>query len=71
MGRAQAVPLEHVAMKILTNTRAVLSGLAVAGIATAGIALGAAPVHAAPTSVWDRVAACESGGNWATNTGNG
>lgn len=22
-------------------------------------------------SVWDAVAACESGGNWATNTGNG
>lgn len=58
-------------MKILTNTRAVLSGLAVAGIATAGIALGAAPADAAPTSVWDRVAACESGGDWATNTGNG
>jgi LysM repeat protein len=58
-------------MKILTNTRAVLSGLAVAGIATAGIALGAAPAQAAPTSVWDRVAACESGGNWHINTGNG
>ncbi len=33
--------------------------------------------HPAPSrtlsssSVWDRVAACESGGNWATNTGNG
>ena len=22
-------------------------------------------------TVWDRIAACESGGNWATNTGNG
>jgi hypothetical protein len=22
-------------------------------------------------SVWDRLAQCESGGNWATNTGNG
>jgi LysM repeat protein len=58
-------------MKILTNTRALLSGLAVAGIATAGIALGAAPAQAAPTSVWDRVAACESGGNWHISTGNG
>jgi LysM repeat protein len=58
-------------MKILTNTRAVLSGLAVAGLATAGIALGAAPAQAAPTSVWDRVAACESGGNWHISTGNG
>jgi LysM repeat protein len=58
-------------MKILTNTRALLSGLAVAGIATAGIALGAAPAQAAPTSVWDRVAQCESGGNWSIDTGNG
>ena len=23
------------------------------------------------TGIWDRIAACESGGNWATNTGNG
>jgi resuscitation-promoting factor RpfA len=57
-------------MKILTNTRAVLSSLAVAGIATAGLAL-SAPAQAAPTSVWDRVAACESGGNWHIDTGNG
>jgi resuscitation-promoting factor RpfA len=27
--------------------------------------------QAAPASVWDRVAQCESGGNWSTNTGNG
>jgi len=58
-------------MKILTNTRAVLSGLAVAGLATAGIALGATSASAAPSSVWDRVAACESGGNWHISTGNG
>jgi resuscitation-promoting factor RpfB len=34
-----------------------------------------APVAAAPAvaggSVWDSIAACESGGNWAINTGNG
>jgi LysM repeat protein len=58
-------------MKILTNTRAVMSTLAVAGLATAGIALGAAPAQAAPASVWDRVAACESGGDWSIDTGNG
>jgi LysM repeat protein len=32
------------------------------------------PVHApavANGSAWDRIAACESGGNWAINTGNG
>ena len=58
-------------MKILTNTRAAVSALAVAGLATAGIALGAAPAQAAPTGVWDRVAACESGGDWSIDTGNG
>jgi resuscitation-promoting factor RpfA len=37
-----------------------------------GIGLvGAAPAEAAPTTVWDRVAQCESGGNWKINTGNG
>lgn len=33
---------------------------------------GVAPAaHAAPTSVWDRVASCESSGNWHIDTGNG
>jgi uncharacterized protein YabE (DUF348 family) len=27
--------------------------------------------YAGGNSVWDRIAACESGGNWAANTGNG
>ena len=31
----------------------------------------AAPAEAAATTVWDRVAQCESGGKWAINTGNG
>ncbi len=31
----------------------------------------AAANFAGGSSVWDRIAACESGGNWATNTGNG
>jgi len=32
-----------------------------------------APAQVAPAggSVWDQIAACESGGNWAINTGNG
>lgn len=35
-----------------------------------GTTLGAtAPAHAEPN--WDAVAACESGGNWHINTGNG
>ena len=46
--------------------------LALAGAVAVGtpIAL-AGTAEAAPASVWDRVAQCESGGNWNTNTGNG
>jgi resuscitation-promoting factor RpfA len=31
----------------------------------------AAPVEAASLDQWDRLAQCESGGNWRANTGNG
>jgi len=61
----------NLSKKTQTTTRAVGIGvaaaaaLAAAGVATAGSA------HAASVSTWDRVAACESGGNWAINTGNG
>jgi len=30
-----------------------------------------APVRYTSGSMWDKIAACESGGNWAINTGNG
>jgi hypothetical protein len=33
--------------------------------------ISAPPGHAAPGLDWDRVAQCESGGNWSINTGNG
>ena len=48
--------------------------IAVAGVAGVGLAmplLAATGAHAAPVSVWDKVAQCESGGNWSINTGNG
>ena len=45
------------------------------GIATAPlvamIPLTASPAEAATTATWDRLARCESGGNWHINTGNG
>lgn len=43
---------------------------AVIGSGAVPLAL-AANAAAAPDSEWDRVASCESGGNWAINTGNG
>lgn len=38
---------------------------------SAGVGIGAAAPAQAAGSVWDRVAQCESGGNWSINTGNG
>ena len=58
-------------MKILTNTRAAASGLALVALTAAGVALTAAPANAASTDTWDALAQCESSGNWSINTGNG
>ncbi|WP_051581036.1 transglycosylase family protein [Pseudonocardia acaciae] len=52
------------------------AGKNIAKTAIAGAVMGvplatAGQAHAAPDEVWDRVAKCESGNNWAINTGNG
>jgi nucleoid-associated protein YgaU len=53
---------------IIKRAVGVVAALALSG----GIELvGTAPAEAATTTVWDRVAKCESGGNWKINTGNG
>ena len=55
------------ASTIITSAIGAGAGLAL----SLGIGLsGAVPAEAA-TSVWDKVAQCESGGNWKINTGNG
>jgi nucleoid-associated protein YgaU len=56
-----------------TNFRTVARrGATVAAISAAGLALSATAANATTsTSTWDALAQCESGGNWATNTGNG
>jgi resuscitation-promoting factor RpfA len=47
-----------------------IARVAIAGVAIgAPFAIAAAPASASPD--WDAIAQCESGGNWATNTGNG
>ncbi|WP_345749191.1 transglycosylase family protein [Streptomyces sp. ODS28] len=56
------------------SIRRVTAALAGAGIAAplALLAATAPAAQAAPNDgVWDRIAQCESGGNWSTNTGNG
>jgi hypothetical protein len=57
--------------KILRNLRKTLGMTVLAGaMISAPIALGAAVANADSVN-WDAIAACESGGNWAINTGNG
>ena len=51
------------------RTKKTLLTMAAATLGIAGIAAPAA--NAAPESAWDQVAACESGGDWHINTGNG
>ncbi|GAA4744251.1 transglycosylase family protein [Amnibacterium soli] len=56
---------------VLSFPRALVSGLAAGALVLGGVIAGAAPADAAATSTWDKIAACESGGNWHINTGNG
>ncbi|OMH34163.1 transglycosylase [Tersicoccus sp. Bi-70] len=46
-------------------------GAAVIALTGAGVAVTGTQANAASEATWDRVAQCESGGNWSINTGNG
>ncbi|MFI7321471.1 transglycosylase family protein [Streptomyces venezuelae] len=52
-----------------TRTMAVIGGAAL--LAPLGLLAATGQAGAADGGVWDRIARCESGGNWQTNTGNG
>jgi resuscitation-promoting factor RpfE len=55
----------------LKNIRTTLGLATIAGaLSVAPLALGAGTANADSVN-WDAVAACESGGNWSINTGNG
>ena len=55
-----------------STTGRTLARTAVAGAVAGAPLLAIAPAaNAAPDTTWDRVAQCESGGNWSINTGNG
>lgn len=52
-----------------TRTTAVIGGAAL--LAPLGLLAATGQAGAADSGVWDRIARCESGGNWQINTGNG
>ncbi|MFC9129518.1 transglycosylase family protein [Streptomyces sp. NPDC057099] len=57
------------ARKSPVRTTAVLAGAAL--LAPLGLLAATGNAAAADSGVWDRIAQCESGGNWHINTGNG
>ncbi|MEV7602581.1 transglycosylase family protein [Kitasatospora sp. NPDC089797] len=57
--------------RLSSRTRRVIAALGVAGVGLTVPCLTTGTANAAPVSTWDKVAQCESGGNWAINTGNG
>lgn len=67
MARAISYAGRHRAPARSLRTRMTVPALATA--AAGGVLV--APTIAHADTVWDRVAACESSGNWAINTGNG
>jgi resuscitation-promoting factor RpfA len=60
-----------------TTTTTAATGRSLARLAVVGAVAAGAPLvlagtaAAAPESAWDKLAQCESGGNWKINTGNG
>lgn len=57
----------------MTRTSRLLASIGITGIALTTPLAFATPAQAGPVrqDPWDRVAQCESGGNWSANTGNG
>lgn len=56
----------------VTVSRRTVATLAISGTLGTGAVLAASqPAHSASSGTWDRVARCESSGNWEINTGNG
>lgn len=64
---------EHWRIMIQQKTKKIIrrGGATIAAFAVAGGAMVATTAPASAASTWDKLAQCESGGNWSINTGNG
>jgi resuscitation-promoting factor RpfA len=68
--RRSTPPGSHRRRQPKRNSRATIVGMGLAAVPVVGV-VGAAPAYGADAATWDRLAQCESGGNWSINTGNG
>ncbi|MFH9348607.1 transglycosylase family protein [Kitasatospora sp. NPDC017646] len=57
--------------RLSSRTRRVIAAVGVAGVGLTVPCLTTGTANAASVATWDKVAQCESGGNWSINTGNG
>ncbi|MFJ3219057.1 transglycosylase family protein [Kitasatospora sp. NPDC086801] len=57
--------------RLSSRTRRVIAAIGVAGVGLSIPCLTSGTASAASVSTWDKVAQCESTGNWSINTGNG
>ncbi|WP_042376680.1 transglycosylase family protein [Streptacidiphilus melanogenes] len=55
----------------VNKAKVIVATTSVAGAAVALPLIGVTSANAASVSTWDKVAQCESGGDWSINTGNG
>lgn len=62
---------ETASMKKSTTPQNIARVLAVGALVGGGLAVAGTSANAADGGTWDALAQCESGGNWAINTGNG
>ncbi|MFB7471669.1 transglycosylase family protein [Kitasatospora sp. NPDC056184] len=71
MGEDRVFMLPTNGTRLSGRTRRAIATLGVAGIGLTIPCLTTGTASAASVATWDKVAQCESGGNWSINTGNG
>ncbi|MFC5666443.1 transglycosylase family protein [Kitasatospora misakiensis] len=71
MGEDHVFMLHTNGTRLSGRTRRAIAALGVAGIGLTIPCLTAGTASAASVATWDKVAQCESTGNWSINTGNG
>ncbi|MFF7454117.1 transglycosylase family protein [Kitasatospora sp. NPDC008115] len=71
MGEDRVFMLPTNGTRLSGRTRRAIAALGVAGIGLTIPCLTSGTASAASVATWDKVAQCESGGNWSINTGNG
>ncbi|MFG3227493.1 transglycosylase family protein [Kitasatospora sp. NPDC048194] len=71
MGEDRVFMLPTNGTRLSGRTRRVIAALGVAGVGLTIPCLTTGTANAASVATWDKVAQCESGGNWSINTGNG